>query len=183
MNCQWAEQVALLEPPTPELAAHLAVCADCRELRAELEADQVLLQQPPDVPEGVVAGAVLRRVAVRRLRLAPLALAAAAALTFLMVRQPAPPPAVTAPVPVVRNVIPDPVIPAAPEPVHQVRRAPRSPRAVQADPDKLMASLAAMLEPAPTAIASADTSVLITTQTADPDVVIVLVPENTGDEE
>ncbi|MDZ4797154.1 MAG: hypothetical protein SGI92_03245 [Bryobacteraceae bacterium] len=172
MSCPHAEEVALLESAGPELRAHLAGCAECRELLDDLLSDQALLREPPTVPEGVVAKAVLRRLAVRRWSVLPAGLAAAAALAFVILR-PLPVPqtlALTPPAPAVAGVV---------TPSRKVERRHPAPRPRITDPTLLMANLKAMLQTGSTATASADTSVLITTQTDDPDVVIVLVPENT----
>lgn len=192
MSCDRAEQVAMLldgEQATPALQAHIDVCAECRELLEELRADQSLLREPPEVPQGIVATRVLRQIVRRRLTpYIPSAIAAALFACALLIPRyykytaPVDPP----PAPQQQRAAAPPM--EAPVPVPQLaaprHHRPTVARAVprSADPDKLMASLEAMLEPASTAVASADTPVLITTQTADPDVVIVLVPERKGDE-
>ena len=170
-ECPWAEQVALavdefLQPT--EVEQHLKSCESCRQLLADLTADRELVAAAPLIPHHVfidVSSGVHRRIAQehrRRWEYAAM-LAVAAALLFVLfkvpVRQPEPiaydrpkPPAAAA----VRPEVPQPVLPSKPVVHRKVHRS-VAPPGIQA--------------------ALIDGQIVVRKQTADPNVVILLVGE------
>ncbi len=171
VECPWAEQVALAADDlllSTDVGEHLESCESCRQLLADLTADRELLAAAPVIPDPVLAdvrSAVHRRIAQehRRRRRYAAMLAVAAVLLFVLyklpVRQPEPV-AYSSPTlqaqPTVRPEVPEPVA-STKHVVHRKFHRRVTQPAIQA--------------------ALIDGQVVVRKQTADPNVVILLVGE------
>jgi hypothetical protein len=172
-ECDWSERVAMLvDTNDPGTRAHVATCAACQQLLAELEADRHLLRSMP-VPEMQVR--VRRRPVVWTW-----AAAIAAALVIgvwlwpaeverLAISVPVPP----APVGVGQASRPAADLPVG-SPSRSAVRVARAPRREPA-PQRLAEALEAALPPLVNPPAAADGDVVVAMKTEDPDVIIVLV--------
>ena len=162
MSCEsWRESIALYsggdlsEPESEVVERHLAECAECAALDAELRADRELLLADFAPPDFAAMRRDLRAAIVRRriARFSAVAALAAAALIAVLVRSPQPAPVHVAKAP---SIVEAPVVAAVePVPAAPVRRA------------------AVRRSPAPTA-PQAPVAMYIATR--DPRVTIMLLP-------
>ena len=172
-ECDWSERVAMLvDANDAGTRAHVASCASCQQLLAELEGDRDLLRSMP-VPEMQVRDR-------RRPVVWPWAGAVAAALVLGVWLWPAEVEqlAISVSVPPAPAWVGQASRPAADLPVgspsRSAVRAARPPRREPAPP-RLAEALEAALPPLANPPAAADGDVVVAMKTEDPDVIIVLV--------
>lgn len=187
--CDRAEHVALyvggdLAPAeSAAVQRHATECAECRALLADLMVDAALLRAPVELPAAAfsdVRSAVSTRLqSFRHYLWWPAAAAAAAALaTLAWYTQ-----EVNRPLDGLDIVVSAPAAPrvALPQPATAEVSQRRPTIRHRHDPAALAMALRAMLPPVNAAPAASSSPVLITTQTEDPNVVIILIPETKGD--
>jgi hypothetical protein len=169
--------------PSQELAAHIASCADCSAAVEDFCTDRALFRNSPEISDAAVAQVherVLSRLQQRTPRPYVWAAAIAACLAALTVvstqidRYTEPP----LPPPIKQYAMRGPEAPLT-RSVKKVHR----PRPARASDAALIAALDRLFEPEPHPVAPINGPVVITMQTKDPNVTIILIPESTGETE
>jgi hypothetical protein len=169
-----------------ELTAHIASCHECSAAVEDLVADRALFRRSLEIPDSAVAQVherVLSRLRDRTPRPYTWAAAVAACLAAVTVAstqlgrytEPPPPP----PIKQYAMRIPDVVRTITVKQTH--RRQPL--RSTRASDAALIAAVDRLFEPESHPVAPISGPVVITMQTKDPNVTIILLPENTGETE
>jgi hypothetical protein len=192
-NCPDLENLALYagddlgQAETSDMRAHIEQCPSCLATLTELRADRNLLQTSPEIPEGAF-GEVRHRVlsqlqSTARVRRYAWVAAIAACLALVAIipkfapKRIDPPAAIVIPPP----AIVQPRVAAVNEPSrlhHKSRPVHKIKAPVQRD-EELIAAFDKLFEPEAPPATSADAPVVITMQTADPNVTIILLADNT----
>jgi anti-sigma factor RsiW len=167
-----------------ELDTHIASCEECSATVEDLRADRALFAAIPELPETAIAELherVISRLQTPRRYAWPAAIAACIAAAAVIATQagsykePPPPP------PLKQLAM---RIPEAPQPL-QIKKTHRvQPRKSQRASDAaLIAAIDNLFEPEPHPVAPISGPVVITMQTQDPNVTIILLPESKGETE
>jgi hypothetical protein len=167
-----------------ELTVHIASCNECSAAVEDLLADRALFRRSLEIPDSAVAQ-VHERVLSRLQEQTPRSyiwaaavaagLAAAAVISTQVGRYTEPPP----PAPLKQYAMRSPDVPQTASIKHRRKRL-KSPRAFDKE---LIAALDRLFEPEPYPVAPISGPVVITMQTKDPNVTIILLAENTGETE
>lgn len=170
------------------IECHIAECATCRAVIERLREDQQLLQTEPEIADSAftdvrlrVMSQVSRRRSSHSYWMAGLIAASLLIAMFWPRTEPQLP--APAPLPLVVQAPTQPAIAPAVQKNVRKRQAHARPGESQSSPAELIAALDNLYNDPPSSGAGLPGQVVITMETEDPNVTIILLGENKGDEE